>query len=223
MHYSILKGPLGSHLNYITHIALENYQDYFEYTNRQKELGKKQENRKYQGFRLFLNAIESMNNISDYFYYEFKEVCNWTDKGNIIGKIRNNHRILKDIAHIANAYKHCRTNNNSNIHASDLQNSTLDTNVNLTSMDIKVKQGFTSIEDEKLLGEAFAFWVKYLNDPQPDFLLQDVELTKNISGNDNYDIADNVVNLVSQSIGNVIRESEKLAERSAKEKVKNGI
>ena len=180
MQDSILQGPLGSHLNYITHIALENCQDYFDYTNKQMELGKKQENRKYQGFRLFLNAIESMNNILDYFYYEYHRVCNWTDMGNIIGKIRNNHRILKDIAHIANAYKHCRTKNKSNIHASDLQNTRLDINVNLPTMDVRVKQGFTSIEDEKLLGEAFAFWVKYLNDPQPDFLLQDLELSKNI-------------------------------------------
>lgn len=188
MQYSILKGPFGSHLNYITHIALENYQDYFEYTNRQKELGKKQENRKYQGFRLFLNAIESMNNISDYFYYEFKEVCNWTDKGNIIGKIRNNHPILKDIAHIANAYKHCRTKNKPNIHASDLQKPMLNMSVNLTTLDVNVKQGFTSIEDEKLLGEAFAFWVKYLNYPQPDFLLRDLELSKGIEQKNKSDV-----------------------------------
>jgi hypothetical protein len=212
MHYSILKGPLGSHLNYITHIALENYQDYFEYTNKQMELGKNQENRKYQGFRLFLNAIESMNNILDYFYYEFEKEFNGKKRNFIVDKIKKNHPILEKISDVANAYKHCKQYKESDLHAADLQKPMLNMSVNLTILDVKVKQGFTSIEESGLLDEAFRFWVKYLNDPQPDFLLQDLELSKNISANDNYDIADNVVNLVSQSIGNVIRESEKKTE-----------
>lgn len=209
---SVLKGPLGSHKNYIHHIALANCRDYSDLVNLQKEGGQNQKSNKFHRLRLFLNVIESMNNILDYFYYEYEKGFNGRKRNFIVDKIKENHPILEKISDIANAYKHCKQYKESDLHAADLQKPILNIHVNLTTIDVKVKLEFTSIEENGLIDEAFEFWRNYLNDPQPDFLLQDLELSKNISANDNYDIADNVVNLVSQSIGNVIRESEKKTE-----------
>jgi hypothetical protein len=62
------RGPLGSHRNYITHIALENCDEDFRCKAGHEENGEVQNPGKYAELRLFLNAIESLNNIPITFF-----------------------------------------------------------------------------------------------------------------------------------------------------------
>lgn len=155
----IFKGPLGSHINYLTHIALPNCLDYLNLINPQKEQNKNPE--KYKRLRYFLNAIESTNNIPEYFFHEYKKSQGWADTQlqDILGKIRSKHLILRDIEQISNAYKHCVRRKENEIHAKDMQSSFIQFEVSPEG--IKVEYLFESIEDEKIMGEAFRFWTKY--------------------------------------------------------------
>ena len=172
-----LKGPLGSHLNYIAHIALPNCVDYFELVQQHKEEARDSESNRYDRLRYFLNAMGTLNNIPEFFFYEFKNQKGWADDqlGSMLGKIRGRHTILKTIAEIANASKHCVTRNKSNIHASDLQSPSLSIDIDLSAQTVNVDYGFESIESEDTMVEAFRFWVDYLNHPD-DRLLPDSEV-----------------------------------------------
>ncbi len=172
-----LKGPLGSHLNYLTHIALPNCVDYFELVQQQKEEARDSESNRYMRLRFFLNAIESLNNAPEFFFHENKQQQGWADKqrNSIIGGIRRKHEILKTIAEIANAYKHCITRNEMGMNASDLQTPSLSINIALSAQTVKVEYDFDSIESEDTLGEAFRFWMDYLNHPD-DRLLPEPEI-----------------------------------------------
>jgi len=169
----IFKGPLGSHLNYLSFIVLENCNDYFLLLKQQQEKKQNKTPDNFKRLRYFLNAIESLNNIPEYIFHEFKDEKKWNDKqlSNIVGKIRNNFLILKDITQIANAYKHCIRKNKSNLSAPDLQASIF--KIKLESKKIDIEFNFNSIESEDILGEAFRFWIKYKNNPNVDYLLNE--------------------------------------------------
>ncbi|WP_313294816.1 hypothetical protein [Stutzerimonas nitrititolerans] len=170
-------GPLGSCRNYIAHIALPNCNDYFELQKRNIEAGKNLTPDKYKEMRLFLNAIESLNNIPDYYFYE--------NEGSLSVKSINKYREelaakycqIKNIMDLANAYKHCvrehRGKKNSNLPwAKDLQNPALAIEIDLLNIeeikapgDIKIDISYNfewPIEaHEKALAEAFSFWIDY--------------------------------------------------------------
>ncbi|WP_230607399.1 hypothetical protein, partial [Vibrio cholerae] len=60
-------GPLSNHMSYLQHIALDNFSDYnffIEELNEKESITIKD---KYKRLRLFLNTIESLNNIPEYF------------------------------------------------------------------------------------------------------------------------------------------------------------
>jgi hypothetical protein len=167
----VLKGPLGSHTNYIAHIALSNCADYFHLVKANEEQGRDKTPDKYKQLRYFLNAIESLNNILEYFFHEYKADYNWSDRDmrSILGKMRNKNHIFRDVEQITNGYKHCVRHDRSHLQAEDMQSQSLTVSIGPKGVDVEFS--FESIEDEELMGEAFRFWSGYLNTPNKDLLL----------------------------------------------------
>ncbi|MCA0912486.1 hypothetical protein [Marinobacter nauticus] len=169
----VFKGLLGSHTNYLAHVALNNCVDYFDLVAEQKVKGQDQTPDRYKRLRYFLNAIESLNNVPEYFFHEFKSDLGWKDNNmrDILGKIRAKHPILRDIEQITNAYKHSVRRNSKDLHAKDLQSPSLEFLAD--SEGAEVTFSFDSIEDENMMGEAFRFWHAYHQDPDRNTLVPD--------------------------------------------------
>lgn len=167
---STISGPLANHINYLRHIALPNCIDYFDFIRKIRECGDKTTPTKFNRLRLFLNAFESLNNIPDYFFHDTKITKGWSssDEGRILGIIRNQHRILRDAEQIANAYKHSERHRGG-LNAADMQGTLI--SVSSVQNSIELTFEFNSIEDEKILNEAFQFWVAYENNPDNSKLL----------------------------------------------------
>lgn len=165
------RGLLGSHTNYLAHVALDNCVDYFGLVEAQKEECRDETPDRYKRLRYFLNAIESLNNIPEYFFHEYKGQQQWNDSqlNNILGQIRSKHAILRDIEQIANAYKHCIRRKSDDLHAGDMQSPLLE--LSIGSNGVKVKYSCESIEDEEIMGEAFRFWHAYHQKPEKSVLL----------------------------------------------------
>jgi len=166
------KGLLGSHTNYLAHVALNNCVDYFDLIAEQKAKNQDQTLDRYKRLRYFLNAMESMNNVPEYFFHEFKSDLGWKDgeMGNILGEIRAKHPVLRDIEQITNAYKHSVRRSANDFHAKDLQSPTLEFLAD-SEGGAKVTFSFDSIEDEDMMGEAFRFWHAYHQDPDRNTLV----------------------------------------------------
>ena len=168
---SILSGPLGSHKGYIAYIALPNCSDYFDLCALQREKETYQAIRsKYERLRLFLNAAESLNNIPDYIFHEYKSVYGWGKETEARGLLAKDSKIHETINTLANGYKHCVRNppkkaeQKKEINASDFQEIKIIASSQLnTSLSLDVSYSFESIEDEEMLAEAFRFWVGYHN------------------------------------------------------------
>ena len=84
------KGPLGSHRNYLVHIAFENFVDYERLQKSHTEKKQHSTSHKYKEFRFFLNAVESFNNVLDYFYFEFEEQLSPLNLEDFKGKAQKN-------------------------------------------------------------------------------------------------------------------------------------
>ncbi len=67
---------------------------------------------------------------------------------------------MKEIAEIANAYKHCTTSKSGKPNAADLQECKLEVEINLGS-GVNVEYDFQTIDDEEVLKEAFSFWMEF--------------------------------------------------------------
>lgn len=176
---STLSGPLGSHKGYIVHIALPNCSDYFELCEAQRENGIYEKTRsKYNRLRLFLNAAESINNIPEYIFHEYKDKCGWqkeTDVRTLLAKKSNIHETINTLA---NGYKHCIRHPSKDpskakeIDAADFQEIKIIVGADLTDLkNLDIELSFDSIEDEEILGEAFRFWVEYHNNHDLPMLL----------------------------------------------------
>jgi len=167
---STISGPLANHINYLRHIDLPNCIDYFNFIRKSRENNDSTTPTKFTRLRLFLNALESVNNIPDYFFHDTKNTKGWTssDEGRILGIIRNQHRILRDAEQIANAYKHSERRNGG-LNAADMQGTLIA--ISLTKNDLELEFEFNSIEDESILNEAFQFWVAYEDNPDNSKLL----------------------------------------------------
>lgn len=170
--FEIFKGALGSHLNYLTHIALDNCKDYLWLVKAHKEDGRNQTRDKFKRLRFFLNAIESLNNVPEYFFHEHKDNEGWSSdlERTILGDIRSSNKILRDIEQIANATKHYVRRNSKHIQAQDLQAAEIKVSIDPNNLDVQFN--FDSIEDERIITEAFKFWVDYLNNPDKGILIK---------------------------------------------------
>ena len=166
----IFKGPLGSHLNYISMIALANCCDYFDLVKEHKEKSLNKTPDQVKRLRYFLNAITSLNNIPEYIYHEYKEEKALGKENDFLNKFREAYPIMNDIAVVANAYKHCQRRKENDVHAKDLQNPSLI--IQMAEGSSKSTFNIDSIEDEELLGEAFRFWAKYKDNQNIDLLVR---------------------------------------------------
>jgi len=119
------RGPLGSHRNYISHIALPNCVEYFMCKSQHQEQGQTETPAKYAEIRLFLNAIESLNNVPEYLFYEHGEPANSKGLPKFLQAMRTKFPILAQVADLANAYKHCGRRHDGGTQARDLQRTDL--------------------------------------------------------------------------------------------------
>jgi len=177
-------GPLGSHRNYISHIALPNCTDYFHLQERNIEQGNTRTSYKYEEMRYFLNAIESLNNILDYYFYEHEENLHPSNLKQYKENIMNKHPLLRKVADLANAYKHCVRESYGKRKtdlpwAKDLQNPALTISIDLTNPDqinskedikVNIQYSFEWPIDsqEQILVESFRFWIFYSDPGGPD-------------------------------------------------------
>lgn len=166
------KGPLGSHKNYIHHIALENYYEYKMLCGLNEENGKNKTSDKYKEFRHFMNAIESMNNILDYLYFDHEDEIRQSSLKEFKRAIWDKYPELEELADLANAYKHCiregRGGRNVNLPwAKDLQKPQLNVDVIISSsqdVDTSVNYEFLwpIAKHEQVLEKAVEFWLGYV-------------------------------------------------------------
>ena len=165
-----LRGPLGSHSGYIKHIAIQNVLTHYWAKKKHEEDANTSNQAKYEELRLFLNAIESFNNILDYFYFEHEDQLN--ARHATVESFRvaahTKYDVLKKLADLANAYKHCvrtrgKKKNTELPQAKDLQRPALNVSIDL------LNQSYPAVgvdyifdwpipENEIVLRDAVDFW-----------------------------------------------------------------
>jgi hypothetical protein len=174
------KGPLGSHLNYITHIALQNQFEYLKLKKKHEEENNSGTAAKYDEFRLFLNAVESFNNIIDYFYFEYEDRITYKKVDEFRKAIHRKYPDLDELSELANAYKHCvRTRNGKKNDklpwARDLQASRLEIHINISRdkpiIDADYEFPWPLEEHERKMFKALDFWLAYHRNPNPEELI----------------------------------------------------
>lgn len=166
------KGPLGSHRNFVHHIALENYHEYRMLCGLNDENGKDATPDRYKEFRYFLNCIESINNILDYFYFENENELQHSKLKDFKKAVWNKYPELEKLADLANAYKHCvregfSGKNTSLPWAKDLQRPQLNIDVTISpsngvSTSVEYDFPWPIPEHEEVLGNAVKFWIEYV-------------------------------------------------------------
>lgn len=174
MNLGSMAGPLGSSQNYISYIALSNCSDYFELKMKHEEENRSSTSDKYKEVRYYLNAVESLNNIIDYFYFENESLISHGNINAFRTAVHNKYPVLEKVANIANAYKHCvreqRGNKNADLPwAKDLQNPEIVIDINVPNMNVDVSFNFVwpIQEQEEAIESAWKFWVGYHNAPTP--------------------------------------------------------
>jgi len=169
----MLTGPLSDHQNYLRHIAMANFIDYNNLVRGQESAGKNKVPDQFKRLRLFLNTMESLNNVPEYFFHDVKSSQGWDDKdlNSVLGKIREKHPILRDIEQIANAYKHSIRRQNRNLQASDMQDMKIKSE--FKKGDFEVSFDFESIVDDSIASDAWHFWRNYAESGDINILLPD--------------------------------------------------
>jgi len=180
------RGPLGSHRNYLRHIVIPNCMDYLQLQQANRESEENGNPSKYEELRYFLNAIESMNNVPDYYYWENESALKEKQIDRIKtyrDKVCKKYPVLDGIAELANAYKHCvrasgGKKNTGKMWAKDLQRPQMTIDVDFDLHKIEKKENINvnptyrfnwPIEShEKVFNEAFEFWRKYGDADGPD-------------------------------------------------------
>jgi len=174
------RGPLGSHRNYLVHVALPNCTDYLWLKKGNQEQGRSGTCDKYKEFRYFLNAVESFNNILDYFYFEHEDRIKRGSVGEFRKAIHDKYPELGELAELANAYKHCVRERNGKKNealpwARDLQRPTLDIQIKLgdsqPSVAVNYDFPWPIEEHDAKLYKAFDFWLGYHNNPRTNELI----------------------------------------------------
>lgn len=103
---SALYSCFSSHRDYLHYIVLPNCRDFNNFYENKIGIGKHEWS--VEVYRHFVNAMESMNNVIDYLFFD-----NFDDVSNMgIDEFRKRffmkHHFMLDVANIANAYKHSR-------------------------------------------------------------------------------------------------------------------
>ena len=180
---SSLQGPLGSHIGYLQHIALRNFLAYQALKNTHAALPLPSLATKYEELRLFLNTVESVNNVLDYFYFENELAI--LPKHSTVSAFRKAVHAkfdeLQVLANLANAYKHCvrsgakGAKNGKLPWAKDLQRPALSVTIDITdgvtpNVDVKYTFEWPIPEHDQALKSALDFWVQHLKASRADEL-----------------------------------------------------
>jgi hypothetical protein len=176
----IFRGPLGSHRNYISYVALPNCVEYFSCKKLNEEQGRSSTPVKYGEFRLFLNAVESLNNILDYLHSEHKNRARKKEVGSFRKAVNAKFPALGELSDLANAYKHCgRYDDGKNWkRATDLQKTHTHVKVHISLSNPSASRADAYYEfsgplpeHDTVLNDAFKFWLDYHNHPKMDDLI----------------------------------------------------
>jgi len=169
------KGPLGSHRNYLTHIALPNSVDYMALAKGHEEAQDASTSSKYKELRYFLNAVESLNNILEYYFYENETIIQEPTVQGFKQSVYITHPELRDLSNLANAYKHCVRESNGSKRtnvpwAKDLQIPEVRVYIDLSQRPkVKVDAGYLfqgpTPQHLEVFHKALKFWFSYHNDP----------------------------------------------------------
>lgn len=174
-----LRGPLGSHVGFLQHIALKNVLAHYWVKREHAEKSDITNQAKYEELRLFLNAVESLNNVLDYFYFEYEYEYEYEYEDQLNSRystvqifrsaVHNKFPALQNLADLANAYKHCirtrgKTKNENLPNAKDMQHPSLIVSIELSDQNIpKVEVDYffnwPILDHEKTLEKAVDFWV----------------------------------------------------------------
>lgn len=174
------KGPLGSHKNYITYIALENQLDYMNTRKKHEEEGRSANPDKDKEFRLFLNAVESFNNVIDYLYFEHENIIKQKSVDEFRKAIHKKYPELDALSELANAYKHCvraksGKKNDRLLSARDLQEPNLNIHIKLCENQPLVNAEYEFLwpleKHESKLYKVFNFWLEYNRNPNTQQLI----------------------------------------------------
>lgn len=161
-------GSFGSADNYLVHVALQNAVDYFDLVQGNRESGRSDIGSKYDEMRRLLNAIESINNVPDWIFFDdpardglpSQQLENELKR--FVGRVRDLDPCLKRIAEVANAYKHRKRMRE--IKKAERGPKT----IVLDGVEVPrptAREFFYREEDAETLGAAFRFWITYHNRP----------------------------------------------------------
>jgi len=159
----IFLGPLGSHKNYISHIAFPNVQEYLSFKQQNQEQGQTSTPAKYAELRIFLNALNALNNIPDYLFSEHQDKIK-ADIKSLRRVLMKKFPELERLADLANAAKHCGRYNDGKgwTRAQDLQRAAINVRIGST-IGQSVEYEFLGPlpEHDAILRDAFTFWLSY--------------------------------------------------------------
>ena len=97
--------PIETYRHYICHIALENYLDYSRLVELHERKNNHEEAHKFKEFRYFLNTIESLNNILEYYYNENKHLLSYSSTTLFKKALYEKYSVLSDIAQLKDIYR----------------------------------------------------------------------------------------------------------------------
>ncbi len=101
---SALYSCFSSHRDYLHYMVLPNCRDFNNYYENKIGIGKHEWS--VEVYRHFVNAMESMNNVIDYLFFDnFDDVSNM-GIDDFRKRFSMKHQFMLDVADIANAYKH---------------------------------------------------------------------------------------------------------------------
>jgi len=145
-----------------------------------REQGNSTNPAKYNKLRLFLNSVESLNNILDYLYFEHEGRIGRTQvafRKSAGSKVP----ILEALSILANSYKHCvrRDDGKYPKRASELQRTHVHVDLQINMSDPSFSRADADYTfsgplpmHENILKEAFEFWLEYYNNGNTEELIK---------------------------------------------------
>lgn len=176
MSYDSFGGVLGGHCNFLKHMCFKNFCDYLDLLEPiDEENPCRKVPDKYKEFRYFLNAVESFNNVMDYFYCEYKDQLAFKDITPFRSRVHKEFPALGKIDDLANAYKHCVRRGAGKMRASELQVNQLEISIDLSGeasiTDISFSFSGVLPEHHQILLDAWTFWIEYHQKPSPNIFI----------------------------------------------------
>ena len=167
---TVPKDQQSSHLDYLRLVALPNCAAYYSLLDEQLEQGQIGNPASCERLRRFLNAVDSLDNVLDSFFHDYKSERGWAVQqlGEMKGVVRANHVVLSKVHELAVALTQRPTRSKRKV-CSSVPNAPTP----LLSLQPTMQWfEYLSAEDAKILESAHQFWLAYLDAPDLEFLLR---------------------------------------------------